>query len=145
MDWLSAALALVGALGGVLLGNRLDRATRSQRERRQRLDDAARSVAATIAAKSLSTHVQPETQPRTVTQADIDEVARKQWLEGVEQYFVQLRATRVAVALLVADGIDVDKYWRDDETTQTHLEEVLELLLAQQRLGTRTRSTKLVE
>lgn len=126
--WVPGALALVGALAGVLLTNWLTRRTKRADERQKRLEDALRSVLLAIAAKNFATSAGITGKPASVLASDVDELSRRLWLENVERMFKTLREARETVALLVADGVPVGDYWRGDEEMQEHLEDLHALL-----------------
>lgn len=126
--WVPGVLALVGALTGVLLSTYLARATKRGDARRERLEDALRCVVLAIAAQNFSTWIGMTGQPGFVSEGDVHEVERKMYVQNLEKTFLSIREARHAVALLVADGIDVGDSWRVEEAFARDLEAVYERL-----------------
>ena len=127
--WIPGVLALVGALAGVLLSNYLSRRSRWEDDRRKRLEEALRSVVLAIAARHFSTRAGMIGKPESVEASHIEELERQMYIDNVERIFVTLRGARQAVALLVADGIDIGESWRSDETMQDDIERVYQVLV----------------
>ncbi len=128
--WIPGALALVGALAGVLLTSALSRSTRRQEARRARLEAALRAVVLAISAGHFATHAGFTGAPRSVTSEHVEDLERRIYLANVERMFLTLRDARQAVAVLVADGVDVGDSWRGDEEMQDDLERLYGVLLA---------------
>lgn len=122
--WIPGALALVGALSGVLLTNYLTRMAKRRDAGRARLEEALRCVVLAIAAQNFSTWIGMTGQPEFVSAEDVREVERKMYVQNLEKTFLTIREARHAVALLVADRIDVGDSWRVEEAFARDLEAV---------------------
>lgn len=122
--WIPGVLALIGALSGVLLTTYLARATKRSDARRERLEEALRCVVLAITAQNFSTWIGMTNQPDFVSEDDVHEVERKMYVQNLEKNFLTIREARHAVALLVADGIDVGDTWRVEEAFARDLEAV---------------------
>ena len=118
-------MAFLGALGGVWLGRLLDRRNVREDERRRRLEDAYRAVAATIARKNWSARAELRTvEPLKNVASVMSDLSR----DALKQYFTSLREAREKVALVTIDGVDVGDAWRTDEAMQAQLDDVLHIL-----------------
>lgn len=122
--WIPGALALVGALSGVLLTNYLTRVAKRKDAGRARLEEALRCVVLAIAAQNFSTWIGLTGQPEFVSEDDVHEVERKMYVQNLEKTFLTIREARHAVALLVADGIDIGESWRVEAEFARDLEPV---------------------
>ena len=110
--WIPGALALVGALAGVLLSTYLARSTKRQETRRTRLEEALRAVVLAISARNFATSAGVAGRPAVVTDEHLAKLQRRIYLGNIERMFATLRDARQAVAVLVADGVDVGDSWR---------------------------------
>lgn len=125
MELLAAALAFVGALGGVVLGNLMDRKAKREDERRQRIAEAYRAVATTIARREHAPHLGVTRLHPGVNLADVEARLATQ---AVERYLTSLREARERAALVALDGVDLHDWWRSDQLMVEHLDEALEAL-----------------
>jgi len=125
MDLLAAVLAFIGALGGVIVGNLLDRRAKREDERRQRIAEAYRAVATTIARREFAPSIGVTRMHPGVNLADVEARLSR---EGIERYVSSLREARERVALVALDGVEVGGWWRSDEVMHDHLEDLLALL-----------------
>ena len=123
-------LALVGALAGVLLSNFLSRQSKAQDDRRARLEEALRCVVLAISAKHFATRAGYTGKPEWVDESHIREFERLNYLANIERIFITLREARQAVAILVADGVNVGDSWRGDEEMQAEMENVYDRLVS---------------
>jgi len=132
--WIPGVLALIGALSGVLLSTYLARSTKKQEVRRTRLEEALRAVVLALAARNFATSAGFAGRPGSVTDEDLVELQRRIYLDNIARMFSTLREARQAVAVLVADGIEVGESWRGDEEMQADMERVHSLLLRELHL-----------
>ena len=113
----------------MLLSTFLTRSTRRQEARTVRLEAALRSVVLAIAAGHFATRAGFEGKPISVTPEHLDELQRRIYLDNIDRMFITLRNAREAVAVLVADGVEVGDSWRGDEEMQADLERLRSLLI----------------
>ncbi|MEI9906671.1 MAG: hypothetical protein WDO06_01080 [Actinomycetota bacterium] len=127
-SWIPGLLALSGAIFGVLLTHALTRRSNRADAKRNRLEDALKSVVLAIAAQNFATSVHVTGKPTSITALDTNEFHRRLWLKNNENVFVTLREAREKVGILVVDGISVGESWRRDIDMQDDLENIYRLL-----------------
>lgn len=86
--WVPGALALVGALSGVLLTNYLTRTTKQRDARRARLEEALQCVVLAIAARNFATRAGAGGKPPSVSDDDVQKVEQRIYLDNVERMFI---------------------------------------------------------
>lgn len=126
--WLPGVLALVGALGGVLLSTWLARRFKGTDDRRRRLEDAYRAVVQAISVAHFALQIKTQEQPLFVTDEELRGMHSRQYLRNLELLAEALREAKHAVGLLIPDGIDVGDSWRGDKEMEADLERLYVLL-----------------
>lgn len=120
----SGLLALLGALGGVWLGNWLQARHTTNAARRARFEAAARAVSVAIVARNFATSVGGAGRPASVTDDELAEFQREYYFVGLKRMTSTLGAAREAVVALKHDGFDVPAWVEDEPEFHTRMPEL---------------------